>query len=207
VVYALLYECRPKQFEEVVSMDSRLRTITATTVALGMAVVLAACSGGTATSSVTPTVAGGVQGVRPGGPGPNFKQADVEWIELCKDYSGTTGPAVTFTVAVDIGRNGSVDQTFQTTLAGGQCEDIWQNTSLTVSDGVTVTETVPSGFTASWVLTNNINGTIVTNPSVSGNVATGARADGGADFGSLIVFTNTGTPPPPGVGGCTPGYW
>ena len=191
--------------------DRRLRNILGGFVALGLAAGLAACSSpSSVTTSASPTASGGTKGTRPSGPGPNFKQADLEWIELCKDYSGTPGPAVTFTIAVDIGNNGSVDQTFQTSLANGQCEDIWNNTSLTGADSLTVTETVPSGYAASWVLTTILaGGSVTTRPSVSGNVASGAQARGGMDRGDLIVFTNTGStpPPPPGLAGCTPGYW
>jgi hypothetical protein len=144
----------------------------------------------------------------PSGSGPNPRQADVEWIELCKDYVGGTGPAVTFTIAVDLLTNGTIDQTFQTTLAGGACKDVWF-AGLPGLDTLTITETVPAGYTASSVLTINNHGTIITNPPVQGNVATGAIVRTLADVGSLVVFTNTAipAPPPTGLEGCTPGYW
>jgi hypothetical protein len=114
-------------------------------------------------------------------------------------------------VAIDIGNNGSVDQTFQTAPLGhGQCEDVWNNPSLTMTDSATITENVPSGYTSSWVLTERVANTFIPHSSVSGSVATGARAAGANDIGALVVFTNTQVstpPPPPGVGGCTPGYW
>jgi hypothetical protein len=176
-------------------------------VAAGVALSLTACSEANKTASVSPTSSGAAALV-PSGSGPNARTADVEWIELCKDYVGTPGPAVTFTVAVDHLSNGTIDQTFQTTLAGGTCKDIW----FTDQDGLdtlTITETVPANYTASSVMTFNNHGAITVNAPVSGNVAT-ALARNSQDAGSLVVFTNTFVAPPPpptGTGGCTPGYW
>lgn len=174
----------------------------------GLAVSISACSEGNGAPSVSPTSSGAALALP--GPGPNPRQADLEWVEICKDYVGTPGPAVTFTIAVDKGNNGTIEQTFQTTIAGGTCQDVWFSDSQGI-DQLTITETVPAGYTASWVHTENNHSVIITNPSVSGNVATGVRAATDRDFGALVVFTNTGAPPPPppppAAEGCTPGYW
>src|SRR5690349_8631233 len=91
------------------------RTLVGSLVAAGLAVGLTACSQSPASSPVAPTTSASAHvNARPSGPGPDPGQANTEWIEVCKNYVGTPGPAVTFTVAIDIGNNGTVDQTFQT---------------------------------------------------------------------------------------------
>ncbi len=186
-------------------MRSGIRGITATAAAITLAAATAACSGGTATTSVAPT-SGPLAGNIPINPGPNPRAADLEFIELCKDYPGGTGPTVTFTVSADIDSNGSIDQTYQTTLNAGQCKDVWVAGG-SVGDTVSVTETVPAGYTASFAVFTRNGGTVTPGASGSGNTATGLAANG--TTGSLVIFTNTPTPPPPppGVAGCTPGYW
>ena len=180
---------------------SRTRSLVATCVALSLAGVLAACSGSPASSPVAPSSS---LAARPSNPGPNLRSPDHEFVELCKVYVGGTGPAVTFNITADIGDNGSIDDTFSTTLSGGQCQDIWVNGF--APDRIVVTEVVPTGSSPSFVISTRTGGVLATQPSVSGNVAT---ALSGSNLGSLIVFTNTVTTPPPpaGVGGCTPGYW
>jgi hypothetical protein len=132
------------------------------------------------------------------------RQAEIQLFELCKDYSGTPGPTVTFNVTVDIGSDGNVEEGFPVSLSNGQCADIWQAVGL---DLVTVTEVPPAGYTASWVRTTLANGSTTSEAPVTSNTATGAV---GGDRGILVVFTNTALPPPPpppGDEGCTPGYW
>lgn len=185
-------------------MVGRSRNLTGLLVAAGLAVSFSACSGGSATPSVAPT-ASTVALANPPGSGPTPRQADREWVELCKDYVGTPGPAATFTIAVDHLNNGTIDQTFQTTVAGGTCKDVWFS-DVAGLDVLTITETVPTGYTASWVLSlANENGVITTNPPVSGSVATGVLSRNLLDAGSLVIFTNTFVPPPPpppGLEGC-----
>jgi hypothetical protein len=123
---------------------------------------------------------------------------------VCKVYVGTIGPAVTITVAADIGNNGSVDQTYTVTLSHNQCRDVWLSEN--PGDTVTVTETVPAGYTVSYVKQTFVSGTLTNFPSVQSNSASGLLANG--SNGALIIFTNSSTPPPPPEGeGCTPGYW
>lgn len=130
------------------------------------------------------------------------RQANGEAFEVCKDYVGGAGPAVTITVAADIGNNGSVDATYSVTLADGECQDVWLAEQ--PGDLVTVTEAVPSGYMSSYVRSLYLNGTITTDPSVQGNSASGLVA--GSLNGVLVVFTNTAVPPPPdGVGRFTGG--
>lgn len=118
-----------------------------------------------------------------------------------QDYVGGSGPSVTITVEVDLGNNGGVDQTFPVSLPGGQCRDVWVTGD---GDLVRVTETVPSGYTASYVRSVNVGGTITTDPSASGNSASGLVS---GNAGALVIFTNTPVTPPAGNEGCTPGYW
>ena len=138
------------------------------------------------------------------------RQAELGLFEVCKDYSGTPGPAVVVTVTVDLASNGSIDQTFTRTISGGTCQEVYTDTT-PGTDTVTVTEAVPAGYTASFVRTQLTGATSVTT-SGSGNTTNGlvadlATSDNGR--GVLVVFTNTLIPPPPSDGdeGCTPGYW
>jgi hypothetical protein len=133
------------------------------------------------------------------------RTAEILSFELCKDYVGTPGPSVTFNIAVDVGGNGSIDDNIVVVLANGACQEFFP---ATIPVEYTVTEVVPTGYTASWVRTTfaQAGGVTTVEPSVAGNVAVGLA---GGDRGQMIVFTNTELPPPPGDGGegCTPGYW
>jgi hypothetical protein len=167
-----------------------------------------ACSGGSTPSVVSPSTSS--QAAIPSVPGPNPGAPDLEFVELCKTYVGGAGPSVTFDVSVDINNDNVADATFQVTLAGGECKDIWVAGGA-LFNRVTITESVPTGYTASSVLSvkDGITNTTTTFPSVAGNVSTGAIARGSGGAGSLVRFTNTFVPPPPpsGLQGCTPGYW
>jgi hypothetical protein len=156
-------------------------------------------------SSIAPSSAGGptLASIQPVNPGPRLRTADVEFVEICKDYAGGTGPAVTVDVAVDIGNDGSTNQTFQVSLAAGECEDVWLHGGL-VYDRVVVTEVVPTGYTASVVVSTIVGSTTTTGASVSSNTAS-VLARG--NTGGLIVFTNRPIPTTGGGQGCTPGYW
>jgi hypothetical protein len=138
------------------------------------------------------------------------RQAEVGFFEVCKDYVGSTGPSVTINVTVDVGNNGSVDQTFTRTLAPGTCQDVWADTTAG-ADLVTVTETVPTNFVASFIATTILAQTATTGSSTASNTFSGLVNPPPSDAarGVLVVFTNTFVPPPPPPGdeGCTPGYW
>jgi len=182
-----------------------------TTTLLGLcvlAVVAAGCSDSplsptsSSPASLSPATTGQVASTRPVAPGPTLGVPDREYFEVCKTYPSGTGPDVTVDVAVDIGNDGSIDQTFSTILSSGECEDVWLHGGA-IYDKVTVTETVPTGYDASFVRSTLVvpSGT-TTDPAVQGNVASGMVK---GDTGVLVVFTNA--PTPPGGQGCTPGYW
>jgi hypothetical protein len=174
--------------------------IQALALAASGALLVAACSESPMKSGGSPVAPSGATSVT--------RQAEGNFFELCKDYSGTPGPAVTFNVSVDQDNNGSIDTTFQRTLSNGQCADIWSDVG-TGRDIVTVTELVPTGYTASFVRTVLQQGVSTTDPRVTGATASGPVAH--ADVGTLVIFTNTFNeqppPPPPDGEGCTPGYW
>ena len=179
-------------------MFSRIqRLAAATTAAVALALVVGCAQPGTPT---TPTVQATTQQVE--------RQAESGFFELCKDYTGTVGPAVTFNVTVDDNTDGDIDSAFAVQLSHGQCREIWQD-NVIGSDLVTVTEVVPSGYTVSYVKTTVLgNGsTTIIDPPVSSHTTSGSVATG--DRGFLVVFTNAFIPPPPPPGnqGCTPGYW
>jgi hypothetical protein len=138
-------------------------------------------------------------------PGGRFvRTAEVEILEVCKDYAaGSQAPALTdFTVDV----SGGTTDNFTFSLAPGGCAEVWLNGGVGVAvDNVTVTEAVPAGFTASYSTTYITNaGTTGPIGPVAGNSQTvGIGSDDLA--GALIVFTNTPIPPPPLMGRMTGG--
>lgn len=160
-----------------------LACVAATTVVYG------ACSAVPQTPS-SPSAAiaasGSMAGI-PTGPSPNPRQADFEYFEVCKDYVGGSGPAVTVTVQVDEFSDGTINHTHQVSLAGGECKDVWVQGG-TTAHLVTVTEAVPAGFTASFVRSVLTNTTTVTDPPVAGNSASGPLK---GSQGTLVIFTNT----------------
>lgn len=165
------------------------------------ALALAACVEGSPKSVLAPSEAS--LGIRPNpGPPPN-RTAELERLEVCKDYAaGSNAPALTdFTVVV----TGPSATTFGFQLAPGACAEIWTN-GPGQTDDVTVTETVPAGFTAAWTKTV-VNNTANSPQSSSGNGNVASNVVGGpAIEGALIVFTNTPVPDEePGVGRFTGG--
>ena len=129
-----------------------------------------------------------------------------ELFKVCKVYVGTAGPAVTITISEDLTANGvGEDNTGSTTLAGGECKNI---ALLGAAGGtITVTEAVPTGYTASWTKTVITGATTGAPTSGSGNVASGP-VGGTPRQGTVVTFTNTEiVTPPTGGEGCTPGYW
>lgn len=149
--------------------------------------------------------------------------ANLEMVEVCKVYTGGTGPTVNFSYSVSgLGLGGQAGATGTFSLAAGECLNIWQSD---LADTVTVTETVPAGYNSRYATTtiyrNSLPGTCnpTTNPAcvlttttsgtVLGNVAkvgVGGLGYAQGDIpGSLIVFTNTLNSPPYCT--FTKGYW
>jgi hypothetical protein len=143
--------------------------------------VLAACDEGTAPSE--PAGISLTVGEIPGVPSPNTGVAEAEFFEVCKYYVGASGPDVAVNVVVDSHETGN-DQDFDITLGDGECEDVWLHGG-TGLDLVTVTETVPAGYSGSFVKT--VVGPANTPASGSGNSASG-YVDG--YNGVLVEFYN-----------------
>jgi hypothetical protein len=168
-------------------------------------VALAAACAEPAQSPTSPTAVSPAVSV-PVIPSPDYvdpfpRQANGEAFEVCKDYVGAVGPAVTITVDVDINNDGSLDMTYGITLSDGECQNVWL--AELPGDLVTVTESGPPGFTPSYVRSTYDTGTITTDPSVQGNSASGIVA--GGNHGVLVIFTNTAEPPPSADGRFTGG--
>jgi len=128
-------------------------------------------------------------------------QPDFNQMEVCKVYSGITGPAVTIAVTVDVGDNGSIDLTLPSvTLTNGQCVEINHSAPVgaPVGDRIHLTEQVPAGYTATWTRRHTSGAT---------NSGTGNTANGAVHFdgGWLITFTNTSNPVVQGEGRFTGG--
>ena len=165
---------------------------------IGSALLVAACSETGMKTSPSPIAPSGATSVT--------RAVDLNNFEICKDYSGVVGPAVVFNITVDVGDNGSVNQTFSRTLSNGQCAEL-HTTDIsggTFSDRVTVTEVVPTGYTVSWVKTQQIGGAVTTTTGTSAT-ASGLTVD--TDGGALIIFTNTSIPTVVGTGRFTGGGW
>jgi hypothetical protein len=131
------------------------------------------------------------------------QQAELGKFEVCKQYAGTVGPTVTFNVVIDVNNDGTIESNTNIQLANGQCQEVWLAPTDFANATITVTETVPSGYTASYVKTTmTLPNTVTVGSPVSSNTIT---APAGNQTGVLVVFTNTGIPT--GGEGCTPGYW
>jgi len=171
---------------------------------------LVGCGGKTPTDPTGGSVAGGSGAV--GALNLAVGVAEIAEFEVCKQYNGTPGPAVTINYTVDFDGNGSNEITSSVQLSAGQCtvvhtyQEAGSNFGLQIQR-VTVTEQVPSGYT-STVTTTTVNraGTTTVGPT-AGNTASGDMLSN-PDNGFLVVFTNTATPPPPpdpGIGRFTGG--
>jgi hypothetical protein len=128
--------------------------------------------------------------------------------EVCKQYAGAAGPAVTVNYTVDFDGNGSVETSGSVQLAHGQCavvhtyQEAGSNSGLQIQR-VTVTEQVPTGYSASYTRTvYTLSGSTTTGP-VAGNSASGDMLSN-PDNGFRVVFTNTAVPTP-GIGRFTGG--
>jgi hypothetical protein len=158
----------------------------------GALTLTAACSDSPMKTGPSPITARGSTNVT--------RLAEPREFEICKDYSGITGPSVVFNITVDVAHNGSIDQSFSRTLAGGTCQVIWTTDPAAPNeDFVTVTEVVPAGYTVSY--RKSLNGG---SPGAPVNSAT---ASGGVhnDVGVLVEFTNTSSPTVVGEGRFTGG--
>lgn len=127
----------------------------------------------------------------PVNPSPSLGLADIEFFEVCKQYVGIVGPAVTIDVHVDR-PSLPTDTTFQVTLANGQCRDIWLHGG--AAEVVTVTEQPVAGYTTSFVKEVKTRTTYTVDPVASGNVA-GGNVSGNPGEGTLVRFINTEIPP------------
>lgn len=138
----------------------------------------------------------------PTNPSPNLGVADIEFFEVCKQYVGQVGPAVTVDVAVS---GTSAPTNFQVTLADGECKDVWLHGG--TADQVTVTEQVPANYSASYVREVVTRTGYTVDPVAAGNSASG-NVSGNPGEGTLVRFINTFVPPPPPPS-CTltQGYW
>ena len=122
---------------------------------------------------------------------PAFGVADIEYFEVCKQYVGAVGPAVTIDVFVDR-PSLPTDTTFQVTLANGQCRDVWLHGGQ--AETVTVTEQPVAGYTTSFVKEVKTRTSYTVDPVASGNSASGA-VSGLPGEGALVRFINTEIPP------------
>jgi hypothetical protein len=171
--------------------------------------MLGACS---EQSPVTPNAGPPLFGSIPGGVGSLSASSapTQELFKVCKVYSGAVGPAVTVNVQVDVGNNGgAADHDFNVTIADGECWDVWSSSgNAGVTDLVTVTETVPGGYEASFVTQRRTDGVnAAPDASVVGFTTseTITNPSGPGPDGIVVTFTNTEIPDE----GCTltQGFW
>ncbi|MBK8248066.1 MAG: hypothetical protein IPK85_11785 [Gemmatimonadetes bacterium] len=168
---------------------------------LALAAALAACADAPTTVLVLDMDAN--FGRVPVNPSPSLGLADIEFFEVCKQYVGAVGPAVTVDVQVDR-PSLPTDTTFQVTLADGQCRDIWLHGG--AAEVVTVTEQPVAGYTTSFVKEVKTRTTYTVDPAASGNTSSG-NVSGNPGEGTLVRFINTELPPPPSGCTYTQGYW
>lgn len=162
-------------------------------VAVGTAAGFLACADGSAPSRfVAPGANLGTIPVNPVGDG----DADGERIEVCKVYVGTPGPDVDFHVV-----GPGVDHTVS--LGHNECANVFLHGGSV--ETATITETVPAGYTASYVRETLVSGVLTIDNEVQGNQAT-ADAGGSPVTGSIVRFYNTLIPVDEGCT-YTQGYW
>lgn len=163
-------------------------------IALTIALVVAGCSKSSQPISPSGITSNGSLGVSgpppPGFVDPNPRLPNVEWFEVCKDYSGTPGPSpVTFTYTVDIGTNGSIDvNNGSISVPAGQCRLVWGGDGF--GDTVTITEPPISGYSTSITVLTLANGQ-TTSQTILGNTASGRVGSG---RGVTALFVNTAGP-------------
>jgi hypothetical protein len=183
------------------------RTTTGLTLGACSALLALACStdSPTASSRLTPDVSPEVGSYPPGLGDATPGTAQRERLEVCKVYvtqPGTVPPALTAFSVTGPGDAGNFS------LAPNGCMEAW----LVGGDGenVSVTETVPDGYTSTFVRTIYNDGVISSLPSAAGPTSTsfisGRGGDNAGPTGELVVFTNTEEV---NTGGCslTLGYW
>ena len=186
-------------------IDASLRRLACAGI-LGLGI--AALGGCNAETPSAPGAEKPLLGFRPaGGIRTTTSTLGAEEFKVCKTYVGQVGPAVTVNIAVDQGNNGSVDDNIQITVASGECWLVWEAGG-DITDKLTVTEVVPTDYTASFVVERLLgNNTTVTTLPAAGNSAIETIINGGDPKGVVVRFTNTFVPPP--STGCTftQGYW
>lgn len=182
------------------------RILNAGLLSLGVA-ALGACGEQT---PISPNAGPPSFGSIPGGTGlPTTSTATAETFKVCKVYSGAVGPDVTVQVQVDAGNNGgAADHDFNVTVGDGECVAVWSTSgNAGVTDLVTVTETVPTGYTASLVKVTLEDGVSTTGASVASNTTSNTITNPNATGtdGVVVTFTNTEIVDE----GCTltQGYW
>ena len=117
---------------------------------------------------------------------PKVRTAELERLEVCKDYAlGCVPPTLTDFVASD-GTN-----SYPFSLAPGGCQEVLINGGGSPVLTMSVTETVPAGFSPSYVVTTISTSGQNTGNSTDGNSATGLPLGGPTVAGALVVFTNT----------------
>lgn len=121
-----------------------------------------------------------------------------EMVEVCKVYTGGTGPAVQFNYTVDDLADGTIDLTGSVLVQPGACVDVAYGGTLSHEHEVVVTEVVPPGFASFFTTSEYHQGAITALPEAAGPSATGYMH---GDRGYTFVFTNRGTY------GCSHGYW
>jgi hypothetical protein len=155
---------------------------------------LAACSG-------TPTSPNGALAPSASSLAAVNGTAEFAEFEVCKQYSGAAGPAVTVNYTVDLDANGSNEVSSSVQLANGQCAVVHTYQQAGSNNGtqiqrVTVTEQVPAGYTATVRKTTILSTGTTVGPTQAGNSASGDMISN-PDNGFLVLFTNTAAPPPP----------
>lgn len=164
--------------------------LTRTGLVIGAMAAVAACADSGSTSGFTSPDASLAAISTPGDGLPNH-----ELFEVCKVYTEGSGPDVTIDVTGPSG-------TTQATLSSGECENVYISGP---NVNITVTETVPAGYTSSYVKSTIVSGVISTGASTAGNSASGTIG-GTPPTGVLVTFTNTLIPVDEGCT-YTQGYW
>jgi hypothetical protein len=177
----------------------RIQQVLGSSAALTVAaVVLVSCSSSDRGSVLAPTHANSAFLGTLGHP----RSPEGEALVVCKDFSNATGSA-DFTVTGS--ENGTPITPTNFSVADGDCMEVW-NTEVGVTGTFTVTENSPSGTGWSTVITGTQRTSHVDTPIGPINGTSAGATLGGGGTGTLLIFTNTFTPP---SNGCTltQGYW